>query len=65
MSSDQWDPKQVVRLRLILEDGTERWSRRLERAQAETHLASAAWLAYPLWRGERVASAAIVVWTLT
>jgi len=63
MSSDQWDPRQVVRLRVTLADGTTRWSAPLERAQAERHLASAEWLACPLWEGARVASAAIVVWT--
>lgn len=62
MSSDQWDPRQVVRLRLTLADGTKRWSMRLERAQAERHLASAEWLACPLWEGARVTSVAIVIW---
>ncbi len=46
-----------------LEDGTERWSRRLPREQAETDLASAIWLALPIWKGRRVTSAAIVAWT--
>ena len=45
-----------------LEDGTERWSRRLLRAQAEKDLAAASWLACPTWKGKRVISASIVIW---
>ncbi len=62
MSSDQWDPEQMVRVRLRLEDGSEAWSGRLLRWQAERQLASAPWLALPTWNGRRVVSAAIVIW---
>jgi hypothetical protein len=63
VSSDQWDPAQVVRVRMRFESGAEAWSRRLTRAEAEKDLASASWLACPTWKGKRVTSAAIVVWT--
>jgi hypothetical protein len=62
MSSDQWDPEQVVRVRVRLEGGRAKWSRRIPRREAERHLASAIWLACPTWKGERVVSAAIVIW---
>jgi len=63
MSSDQWDPAQVVRVRMRFESGAEAWSRRLPRAEAEKDLAAASWLACPMWKGKRVVSAAIVPWT--
>jgi hypothetical protein len=40
-----------------------RWSAPMPRWQAERWLASAEWLACPMWKGKRVMSAAIVVWT--
>ncbi len=64
MSSDQWDPAQVVRIRMVLADGREQWSRRLSRLDAELHVAAGStWLAIIHGRGSEVRSAAIVVWT--
>lgn len=63
MSTDQWDPAQVVRIRMRVVDGWAEWSKPTTRDEAELHLSSAIWLACPIWRGRRVASAAIVIWT--
>ena len=64
MSSDQWDPEQVVRIRMILADGLEVWSRRLPRHIAEKDVAlGPTQLSVRYAKGHRVASAAIVIWT--
>ena len=64
MSSDQWDAEQVVRIRMILADGLEVWSRRLKRHEAERDVAlGSSWLSWHHAKGHRVASAAIVIWT--
>jgi hypothetical protein len=64
MSSDQWDPEQVVRIRMILADGLEVWSSRLKRHEAERCVAlGSAWLSVHQAQGYQVASAAIVIWT--
>ena len=62
MSTDQWEPTQLVRMRFRFGDGTEVWSAPVTRKEAELHFASALWLSCPLWNGRRVHSAAIVIW---
>lgn len=64
MSSDQWDPEQIVRIRMILTDGPEVWSRRLTRRIAEEDVAlGPTQLSVRYAKGRQVASAAIVIWT--
>jgi hypothetical protein len=68
MSSDQWDPHETVRIRVLLTSGKERWSQRMTRWEAELLMAAADWLAAPCWPNELndlvpVAQAAIVRWT--
>lgn len=70
MSTDQWGvgeagANQVVRVRLLLEDGTEQYTRRMTRIDAERTLASAEWLNCPLWGGLHVRAASIIPWTFS
>ena len=63
MSTDQYDAAQIVRIRMQTAKG-ERWSRRLERHEAEKAVALGAdWLSTEHAKGEPVTSAAIVRWT--
>jgi len=61
VSSDQWDPAEVVRVRFTYADGRREraWGRPTSRRLAEEQLSSALFLARPWHKGRPVASACI------
>ena len=68
MSSDQWGvgeagTLQIVKVRLLLEDGSTTYTDCMTRVNAEKSLASGEWLMCPLWRGLHVLAASIVPWS--
>jgi len=63
MSTDQFNPEEVVRIRYLLENKEHKWSDPVPRKIAEAELSSGSWLSFPNWEGEPVVSAAIVKYT--
>jgi hypothetical protein len=53
----------MVKVRMCVASGKERWSKVMTRKEAELWLGSPGWLAAPRWNREVVVSAAIVPWS--
>jgi hypothetical protein len=49
MSTDQWDPDEIVQIRMVMENGKHEWSDTMPRKVAELHISSGEWLMYPTW----------------
>ena len=59
MSTDQWDPNDIVIIRFRLDDGTVDWSPQQTRQAAEHFMADRSYLSAPMWRGKSVYSSSI------